>query len=140
MFGVLLVSSVAALWFRHDRAIAFVQRRIDNQALILSEHFRSSVDAIDATLKQLALHGQRIGGAKAPPDMWTPVLEAAYSGLPGLGSLTVTDDAGTITAATIPLLVGRSRPISFSSVTSRAIRRADWPRTSRSGLCATAAC
>ena len=109
MFGVLLVSSVAALWFRHDRAIAFVQRRIDNQALILSEHFRSSVDAIDATLKQLALHGQRVGGAKAPPEAWTPVLEAAYSGLPGLGSLTVTDDAGTITAATIPLLVGRSR-------------------------------
>jgi len=109
VFGVLLLSSAAALWIRHDRTIQFVQRRLDNQVLILSEHFRSSVDAIDATLKQLALHGQRVGGAKAAPEAWTPVLEAAYSGLPGIGSLTVLDDTGTIRAATIPVLVGRSR-------------------------------
>src|SRR5258708_7445169 len=109
VFGVFLASSVAALWYRHDRAIQFVQRRIANQVLILSEHFRSSVDAIDATLTQLALHGQRVGGAKAPPEVWTPVLEAAYSGLPGVGSLTVVDETGTIRAATIPVLVGQSR-------------------------------
>jgi hypothetical protein len=108
VFGVFLASSVAALWYRHDRAILVAERRADNLALILSEHFRRSVDAIDATLTQLALHSQRVGGARAPAELWTPVLATAFSGLPGLGSLTVVDEAGTITAATIPVLVGQS--------------------------------
>jgi signal transduction histidine kinase/CheY-like chemotaxis protein len=109
LFAVFVAPSVAALWYRHDQAIQTAQRRADNLALILSEHFRRSVDAIDATLTQLALHSQRIGGATAPADLWTPVLTAAFSGLPGVGSLTVADATGTITAATIPALVGQSR-------------------------------
>jgi hypothetical protein len=116
VFGVLLVSGVAALWYRHDRAIAFVQRRIDNQALILSEHFHSSADAIDATLKQLAVHGQRIGGAGAARH--GPGAQAAYSGPAWLGSLTVTDDAGDA-AATIRSWSMVAGVFFLASVTSR---------------------
>jgi PAS domain S-box-containing protein len=113
VFAVLVAASATALTYRHNEAIRVAQQRADNLALILSEHFRRTVDAIDATLKQLALHSQRAGGAKAPAESWAPVLAAALSGLPGVGSLTVIDASGTITASTIPAIVGRSRADQF---------------------------
>jgi PAS domain S-box-containing protein len=109
LFAAFLGSSLAALWYRYDQAIQTAHRRADNLDLILTEHFRRSVDAVDATLTQLALHSQRLGTMPASADAWTVVLTAALSGLPGVGSISVTDDAGTITASTFPRIVGQSR-------------------------------
>ena len=109
LYAVFLASSAVALWYRHDLAIQSAQRRADNLALILAEHFRRSVDAVDATLTQLALHSDRVGGPKAAAEAWLPVLVAARAGLPGVGSLTVIDDTGTITGSTIPMIIGQSR-------------------------------
>jgi PAS domain S-box-containing protein len=102
------VFCAAGLWYRYNEAVGTGQRRAENLTLILSEHFRRSVDATDATLAQLALHAERIGGARAA-GAWTPVLAAALAGLPGVGSLTVIDENGTITASTINEIVGQSR-------------------------------
>jgi PAS domain S-box-containing protein len=109
VFALVVAVGLAALWYRHEMLINEGQQRADNLALILGEHFRRSVDAIDATLAQLALHSQRVGGPAAPSDAWAPVLAAARAALPGIGSLSVTDAAGTITASSIPQLVGESR-------------------------------
>jgi PAS domain S-box-containing protein len=110
LFFVLFVAACsAALWYRHGEALNTAQRRADNLDLILTAHFRSSVDAIDATLTQLALQAQRLPATQPPAEAWTAVLAAALSGLPGLGSLTVVDASGTITASTIPQLLGQSR-------------------------------
>jgi len=113
VFILFLATGVAALWYRHEEAIEEARQRADNLALILGEHFRRSVDAIDATLAQLALHSQRVGGPTAPAEAWNAVLAATRTALPGVGSLNVTDASGTITASTIPALVGEPRGDQF---------------------------
>ena len=113
LFVLFLATGVAALWYRRDQAIEEARQRADNLALILGEHFRRSVDAIDATLAQLALHSQRVGGPTAPAELWNPVLAATRLALSGVGSLNVTDASGTITASTIPALVGEPRGDQF---------------------------
>jgi PAS domain S-box-containing protein len=109
LFAAFLGSSLAAVWYRYDQAIQTAHRRADNLDLILTEHFRRSVDAVDATLTQLARQGQRLGAGPAPADAWAPVLTPALSGLPGVGSISVTDAAGTITASTSSIIVGQSQ-------------------------------
>jgi PAS domain S-box-containing protein len=109
LFAAFLGSSLAALWYRYDQAIQIARRRADTVDLILTEHFRRSVDAVDATLKQLDVQGQRLGPLPAPADAWTPILTAALSGLPGVGSISIIDASGTITASTFPGIVGQSR-------------------------------
>jgi PAS domain S-box-containing protein len=109
VFALIVAVGLAALWYRHAVIIDESEQRADNLALILGEHFRGSVGAIDATLAQLALHSQRVGGPTAPPEAWLSVLAAAQTALPGVGSLSVTDGAGIITASTIPQVVGQSR-------------------------------
>jgi hypothetical protein len=48
------------LWI--NDAVDTGQRRTENLTLILSEHFRRSMNATDATLAQWALHAERLGG------------------------------------------------------------------------------
>jgi hypothetical protein len=109
LFVVVLAAGSAALWYRYDQTLAVAQRRADNLDLILTEHFRRSVDAIDATLTQLALYNQRLPAGQPPAEAWSSLLAAALSGLPGVGSISVIDASGTITASTIPMIVGQSR-------------------------------
>src|SRR5262245_43465780 len=50
LFAAFLGSGAAVLWYRYDQAIGAAHRRADNLDLILTEHFRRSVAAVDATL------------------------------------------------------------------------------------------
>jgi PAS domain S-box-containing protein len=97
------------LWFRFAQSTETGERRAENLALILSEHLRRSVDAVDAALVQIALHGKHVGGATASAAVWTPVLEAARAGIFGISSISVTDESGLIKASTLPELVGQTR-------------------------------
>jgi PAS domain S-box-containing protein len=101
LWGVLLA-------YRFNQTIEAGEQRADNLALILSDHLRRSVEAIDAALTQIAVTSPRLGGPKAA-QAWTPLLEATRAGILGASSITITDETGTITASTIPELVGQPR-------------------------------
>ena len=109
VFLVFVVLRTAALWYRHDESLREGLRQADTLSIILTEHLRRSIDAIDAALVQLALHSERVGGPKADAATWTSMLNAAFAGTSGISSLGVLDENGTITASTIPEVVGRSR-------------------------------
>ena len=70
---------------------------------------RSQVGADQSALNQLAAHSDRVGGPRAPRDVWTPVLEATLSGLSGIGSLNVIDEDGVVALSTNPAVTATSR-------------------------------
>ena len=109
VFLVLTLLLVVGLWWERQEALRASQSRAENLALILSDHLDRTVSAIDTTLAQLALHGGRVGGARASGEAWDGLLASALSGLVGVGSLSVADENGIITHSTIPALVGQSR-------------------------------
>ncbi|MGB2715249.1 MAG: ATP-binding protein [Vicinamibacterales bacterium] len=108
---VLVVIAVQglSLWWRRDRSIELAEDRAANLSYIVAEYVRGSFALADATLRQLALHGQHVGGADAPASAWEPLLSAAKSAMPGSGSLSVTDSKGIIRLSTQRSIVGQSR-------------------------------
>jgi signal transduction histidine kinase len=106
IFGALRVTDLA--WSRAQTLTA-AEARASNLAVILSEYVRESFAAGDASLRQLALHGRRVGGSSAPDSEWAPSLASAKAGLAGVGSISVTDARGTIRHSTLPAIVGQSR-------------------------------
>jgi signal transduction histidine kinase len=110
--GVLLTLSalrLGDLWWWRTQTLNQAEARAANLSSILSEYLRETFAASDASLRQLALHSRRVGGPTAPASEWMPSLTSARAGLTGVGSLTVTDAAGTIRHSTQPLIVGESR-------------------------------
>jgi signal transduction histidine kinase/ActR/RegA family two-component response regulator len=99
----------ADLWWRRDRVLRSADTRARNLSSVLSEYIRGSFTSADAALRQLAVHGRRVGGPTASHDDWDPILAAAKAALPESGSLTVTDRDGTITHSTQRIIVGQSR-------------------------------
>src|SRR5262245_878736 len=97
------------LWYRYEETIHESERRADNLALILAEPLQRSVDAVDASLVQLSLHSQHVGGPKAAPDTWIPILQAAGAGSGRTSSFSIVDETGLIKASTMAEIVGRSR-------------------------------
>jgi signal transduction histidine kinase/CheY-like chemotaxis protein len=95
-------------WRRH-LLLASAERQASNLALILAEYLQQVFDSADASLKQLAIHSRRVGGAGAAPGEWAVMLASARAGLTGVGSLSVTDAAGVIRHSTIPAIVGQPR-------------------------------
>ena len=61
--------------------------RATNLAVVLAEYIRGSFASADAALRQLQIHGKRIGGPSAPRDDWEPILASAKAALPESGSL-----------------------------------------------------
>src|SRR6266550_1586927 len=109
VFLILAAVLGASLLYNRQEALGNGERRAQNLALILNDHFARTVAAIDTTLKQVALVSSRIGGPTAGSDVWSSVLEAAKSGVSGLAILVVLDEAGTIRHATLPEIVGQPR-------------------------------
>ena len=101
------------LWSRYRQTVSETQARTSDLTYILTEHMRSSVAAVDASLKQLVLHNVRVGGPSAPPASWQPVLGTAIAGMSYVGSLAVTDAEGVIRHSTLPALIGQSRREEF---------------------------
>jgi signal transduction histidine kinase len=99
----------ADLWWRREHILNISDTRAANLATVLAEYIRGSFSSADAALRQLAVHGTRVGGPSASHDDWDPILAAAKAALPESGSITVTDAAGTITHSTIRSIVGESR-------------------------------
>src|SRR5947209_1295578 len=62
---VLGVLRAADLWWRRDQIERAGERRAANLALILAEYLREAFTAVDSSLRQLTIHGQRIGGPHA---------------------------------------------------------------------------
>jgi len=100
---------VCDLLWRRDRVLLAADRRADHQARIVEEYLHGSFASADAALRQLAVHGQRHGGASGSPEDWNPILAAARAALPESGSISVTDAKGTILHSTQKLIVGQSR-------------------------------
>jgi signal transduction histidine kinase len=99
---------IADLWWRRQHAVTAAGDRAENLAFVLSEYVRGSFTAADATIRQLAIHGRRFGGASAPGDAWDVILTSAKAAFAG-GALTVTDANGRIVHSTQRLIVGQSR-------------------------------
>jgi signal transduction histidine kinase len=100
---------VVDLWWRRDRAVKTAETRANNMAVVLAEYIRGSFASADAAVRQLQLHGRRVGGSSAPREDWEPMLAAAKAALPESGSLSVTDASGTITHSTQRAIVGQTR-------------------------------
>ncbi len=97
------------LWRWRTQTVSAAEARAANLALILAEYVHESFAAGDASLRQLALHGRRIGGPLAPEADWAPSLRSAKAGLAGVGSISVTDRDGIIRHSTQPGILGQSR-------------------------------
>ena len=100
---------IVDLWWRRARALSIAEMRANNMAIVLAEYIRGSFASADAALRQLQLHGRRVGGSSAPKEDWEPMLASAKAALPESGSLTVTDAAGLIKHSTQRAIVGLSR-------------------------------
>jgi signal transduction histidine kinase len=114
--GILLtMSAVRVADFLAARAetVRNAELRASNLALVLSEYLSEAFAASDAALRQLVLHGQRIGGPSAPARDWLPSLTSAAAGLVGIGSITVIDRDGIIRHTTLPEIAGQSRRDDF---------------------------
>jgi signal transduction histidine kinase len=112
-FATALLAAVAALMladleWRRRLAIESAESRAANRALIAAEYVRGQFALVDTALRQLVIHGRRVGGL-LPSDDWTDMLEAAQASLPGSGSVSVTDAKGIIRYSTLPAIVGHAR-------------------------------
>ena len=106
-----ILTAVRALDLRSQQRQAFLaaDRRAANLAVVLTGYLRQTFAATDASLRQLALHSQRIGGAEADNSVWLPALVSARASLTAVGSISVVDSAGIIRHSTQPAIVGQSR-------------------------------
>jgi signal transduction histidine kinase/ActR/RegA family two-component response regulator len=99
----------ADLWWWREQTLKNAQARADNLAFVLSEYVRGTLVVADTALRQLAIHGRRVGGSSADPLDWDPILSAAQTALPGSGSITVTDANGIVRRSTQKAIIGQSR-------------------------------
>jgi hypothetical protein len=114
LFTASVLLAVAALqgldlWWRYDRALASAETRADSLSAALLEYLRGAFTLAETSLRQLAIHGRRVGGPSAPANEWIPILQAAQVALPGSGSVSVTDANGIILHSTVPAIIGQSR-------------------------------
>jgi hypothetical protein len=109
--GLATLIAVGALDLRTQRAqlLRAGDRRAANLAMAFNGYLRQTFVAVDASLRQLTAHSERIGGADAKDDDWRPALVAALAALPAVGSISVTDAAGIVRHTTQPVILGQTR-------------------------------
>src|SRR4051794_2694083 len=110
VFLILTSVLAASLVFHRNAALEDGQRRAEDLAFILGDHFTRTISAIDTTLSQIALLHRTLHGQKTD---WLPILNAARSGVSGVAVLGVLDVNGTIVETTIPQLMGQSRASNY---------------------------
>src|SRR3954454_15310843 len=99
---------VADLWWRRERALMTAERRAANLSVVLAAYVRGSFSAADAALRQLQVHGKRLGGPAGRTEDWESILGPARAALPEIGSLSVSDKNGRITHSTVSTIIGES--------------------------------
>jgi signal transduction histidine kinase len=113
LIAVVLLET-ADLWWGYGRSIAIAEKKATNLASVLAEYMRGSFAVADASLRQLAVHGTRVGGGAAGAAAWDPILDAAKAAMPAdRGSISVTDATGIIRHATRRDIVGQSRAAQY---------------------------
>ena len=110
LIAVVLLET-AGLWWGYNRSVSAGEKRATDAASVLAEFMRGSFALADTSLRQLAVHAARVGGASAEDFEWDPILEAARAAMPvgASGSISVTNVKGIIRHATLPSIVGESR-------------------------------
>jgi hypothetical protein len=112
-FLALLVAAVAGLALRYAEVGRDGRRSVENLADVLSEYLGIRLAAIDGVLFRVVATSRRIGGPAASDREWSTALRTATSGVPGIGSIIITDADGMVTYSTVTI-VGESwaeRPI-----------------------------
>ena len=110
LIAVVLIET-AGLWWGYNRSVSGAEKRATDLAAVLAEFMRGSFALADTSLRQLAVHAARVGGASAEEYEWDPILEAARAAMPvgASGSISVTDVKGIVRHATLRSIVGQSR-------------------------------
>jgi signal transduction histidine kinase len=109
VFALLAAFRFVDLSSRHEQALSEAAGRAAIRARTLAESLHQVLAVADASLRQLAALSPRLGGPMGNRNEWQPVLNAAYAGLTGIGSLSVVDAEGVIRHSTIDRLIGQSR-------------------------------
>jgi signal transduction histidine kinase len=99
----------ADLAWRKEHVLKAGETRATNLAVVMAEYIRGSFSAADAALRQLQIHGARVGGPRAPRVEWESTLASTKAAIPESGSFSVTDETGVITHSTQPAIIGQSR-------------------------------
>ena len=107
--GILAWLRAADLRSQRQQLLSGGDRRAANLAGVLAGYLGQTFAAVDASLRQLALHSRRIGGAAAPQSEWLPALVSARAALATVGSISVVDSAGIVRHSTQPAIIGESR-------------------------------
>ena len=97
-----------ALLLNRQETLNEGQRRAENLALILDDHLVRTVNAIDITLSQLALHHARAAASGNSREVWGQVFEATRSATAGVAALSILDENGIVVFSTVPALIGQS--------------------------------
>ena len=70
------------LWWRYQTALKTGDDRAQNLSYVLAEYLRGSFAVADTVLRQLTVHGRRIGGPSAPVAEWDGILAASRAAMP----------------------------------------------------------
>ncbi|MGE0423897.1 MAG: ATP-binding protein [Reyranellaceae bacterium] len=93
---------------RND-AFDFARARGTTLTTVLAAHLQRAIAEIDATLIQIALLNERLGGPARSSEDWLQALIAARAASPGISAITVIDDQGIVRHSTVAAAVGQSR-------------------------------
>ena len=80
LIAVVLLET-ADLWWGYDRSVSVAEKRATNLTSVLAEYMRGSFAVADTSLRQLAVHASRVGGAAAEAFEWDPILAAARAAM-----------------------------------------------------------
>jgi signal transduction histidine kinase/ActR/RegA family two-component response regulator len=106
---LMAVVRVADLRWSRAETLKAAESRAANQAVIMAAYLTETFAAGDASLRQLALHNQRVGGPLAAQSEWAPSLASAKAGLTSVGAISVVDRDGVIRHSTRSDIRGASR-------------------------------
>ncbi|MEP6493242.1 MAG: ATP-binding protein [bacterium] len=109
LFAMLVVVRAIDLRAQREQLLRGGDRRAANLAVVLTGYLEQAFAAVDASLRQLSLHSERIGGSSASAAEWNPALLSARAALRVVGSISVVDSTGVIRHSTQPAILGQSR-------------------------------
>ena len=108
IFVAVAAVAVAVLWLRHAEAVRDAERDAGNLADLLSEYLIVRLGAVDGALARVSSISRRLGGPDGNAREWAAALRTSTTGVPGVSSLIVLDEEGTIRHSTVGQIRGLS--------------------------------